>query len=359
MAVQSLPKSLNNCVDQMLLVCNEGKSEKLRKIVFETRTTNPFSSIFAILVIAFHELIVRDGKIVADLSGTKKAITNLGARIETSRTATSPDERRKNINTIKGLIGEFFVKAKIDDIYGNHATTDIDSLIRRSETELSDYELKQGLLTLSGQREINTDVIPKVARTLCAMANNGPTRTGKVVIGVTDKDVDAGRIKALDGIEPKKVGKRFVVGVVREAKVLGLSVEDYLAKWKNGIRDSGLSPALGTSVLSRIDYNAYYGVRSNCYHGATPERGFVRRRRYFLASWSPPKKLQLRKILQVWQVVSSIVPICRGALHEAEFWNWRRQGYLFLRRRGLRGRPCGRGQDEGDQFPRGSPLQCA
>ena len=57
------------CVDKMLLVCNEGKSEKLRKIVFETRTTNPFPSIFAILVIAFHELIVQDGKIVADLSG--------------------------------------------------------------------------------------------------------------------------------------------------------------------------------------------------------------------------------------------------------------------------------------------------
>ena len=237
------------CVDKILLVCSEGKSDKLRDIVFERKTTNAFPSIFAILLIAFHELIVKEGKIVADLSSTKKALTSLVARIETSRKATSPDERRKNIDTIKGLIGPSFEKAKSDDIYGNHATTDIDSIIRRSEIELSDYEVKQGLLTLSEQREINTEVITKVARTLCAMANNGPTRTGKVIIGVTDNESDAGRVKGLDGIEPKKVGKRFVVGIVREAKVLGLSLENYLAMWKNGIRDAGLSTALGTSVL--------------------------------------------------------------------------------------------------------------
>jgi Protein of unknown function DUF262/Putative DNA-binding domain len=248
------------CVDKILLVCNEGKSEKLRDIVFERKTTNAFPSIFAILIIAFHELIVKEGETVADLSSTKKAITNLAARIETSRKATSPDERRKNIDTVKGLIGPFFDKAKSDDIYGNHATTDIESVIRRSEIELSDYELKQGLLTLSDPREIDPGVVAKVVRTLCAMANNGPNRTGKVVIGVTDKGSDVGRVKALDGIEAKKVGKRFVVGVVREAKVLGLSVEDYFAKWKNGIKNSGLSPALGSSVLSNIDYNSYYGL---------------------------------------------------------------------------------------------------
>ena len=51
-------------------------------------------------------------------------------------------------------------------------------------------------------------------------------------------------MKQLDGFEPKKVGKRFVVGVVREAKVLKLSVEDYYTKWKEAVKKSPLSPCL-------------------------------------------------------------------------------------------------------------------
>ncbi|WP_454733269.1 MULTISPECIES: AlbA family DNA-binding domain-containing protein [Cupriavidus] len=145
-------------------------------------------------------------------------------------------------------------------IYGNHATVDIESAIRRSEIELSDYELKQGMLMLGNDRKIDDALIDKVLKTLSAIANNGPQRAGKVLIGVTDKNADATRVKQLDGIEPKKVGKRYIVGVVREAKVLGLSVEDYYTKWKEAIKNSPLSPVLRDSILSHIDYNSFYGL---------------------------------------------------------------------------------------------------
>ncbi|NJK53319.1 MAG: hypothetical protein HC936_11825, partial [Leptolyngbyaceae cyanobacterium SU_3_3] len=79
--------------------------------------------------------------------------------------------------------------------------------IRRSEIELPDYELKQGLLSLSDQRGLDPQLIDKVIRTIAAIANNGTNRIGKVIIGVTDKDADADRIKNLDGVEPKKIGK--------------------------------------------------------------------------------------------------------------------------------------------------------
>ncbi len=113
---------------------------------------------------------------------------------------------------------------------------------------------------LSQDRKIDNALIEKVLKTLCAIANNGPQRAGKVLIGVTDKDADAERVKQLDGVEPKKVGKRFVVGVVREAKVLKLSVEDYYTTWKEAVKKSPLSPALRDSVLSHIDYNSFYGL---------------------------------------------------------------------------------------------------
>ena len=154
-----------------------------------------------------------------------------------------------------------FVKADTTKlIYGSHAIVDIESTIRRSEIELSDYELKQGMLTLNGDRKIETALIEKVLKTLCAIANNGPQRAGKVLIGVTDKDADAKRIKELDGVEPKKVGRRYVVGVVREAKIIGISIETYYTKWKDAVKNSPLSAGLRDSILSHIDYNSFYGL---------------------------------------------------------------------------------------------------
>ncbi|NJK53318.1 MAG: hypothetical protein HC936_11820 [Leptolyngbyaceae cyanobacterium SU_3_3] len=53
---------------------------------------------------------------------------------------------------------------------------------------------------------------------------------------------------------------RFVVGVIREAKVLGLSVENYFSKWKDAIKNSEMSLSLKNSILSNMDFNSFYGL---------------------------------------------------------------------------------------------------
>lgn len=249
------------CVDEILRVCVATKAEKLRDIVFARKTSNAFPSVFATILIAFHELIVGGKSKICDYEGIKKALTGLSDRVGTGQKSTSSEERRKNIDTIKGLISSYFVPSDIKkEIYGNHTTVDIDSAIRRSEIELSQYELKQGLLTLSDNRQVDDDIIQKVVRTICAIANNGSGRAGEVIIGVTDKDADAERISKLDDVEPRRVGKRLVVGVAREARYLDISVESYYAKWKDGIKKSSLSDALKNSVLSSIDFNSFFGL---------------------------------------------------------------------------------------------------
>jgi hypothetical protein len=250
------------CVDEILKICQgDGTREKLRNIIFANKTTNAFPSIFATLVIALHEVIVQGSKRATDYAGIKKALTDIDKRLETSKKSTTPDERRINVNVVKSLIEDFYVPAKIsEEIYGNHSTTDIDATIRRSEIELSDYELKQGLLPLGLSRAVDQQLIDKVLNTICAIANNGPNKTGKVLIGVTDKDADATRVAELDGIAPRRIGKRHVVGVLREAKVLGLSTEDYFAIWKNAVKNSGLSSPLKETVLSNMDFNSYYAL---------------------------------------------------------------------------------------------------
>lgn len=254
-------EEFNFCIDGLKSVASATTEEKLRDIVFKRRSTNPFPAVFAALHIAFHELLVTDGMAISDYTGVKSSLENLSERIEIGRGAGSPNERRKNIDTIKGLIKKHFVKSKATDhIYGKHSTVDIEGIIRRSEIELANYELKQGMLSLSNDRKIDKDVLEKIINTICAIANNGPNNYGSIIIGVTDKDQDADRISKLDAIAPKKIGKRHIVGIIREAAVLGVSVEEYFTDWKNSIKNSELSQHLKDSVLSNIDYHSFYGL---------------------------------------------------------------------------------------------------
>lgn len=248
------------CVDQVKAICDSGSPKKLRNIIFIKPSTNPFPSVFAIIMVALHESLIGDEKRIADFPGVQGALAGIYGRIDTSRKSTSPDERRKNIDTIKGLIAKYLVATKHADIYGSQTSTDIDVALRRSEIELPHYELKQGLLRLQGARDIDQNVVEKVLKTICAIANNGKDRTGSILIGVTDKGADADRVAKLDGIQPRKVGRRFVVGVRREAQILGDSTEAYFARWKLAVRNSDLSDPLKGAVLSSMDYNDYFGL---------------------------------------------------------------------------------------------------
>ncbi|VUD48370.1 hypothetical protein TDB9533_01220 [Thalassocella blandensis] len=249
------------CIDELEKVSQAGEHEKLRDILFKKASTNPFPAVYAALHIAFHELFVSQKLIISDYVGVKKALENVVDRLNQGRGASSPEDRRKNINTIKGVVSQSFIKAKnTSHIYGSHSILDIDEVIRRSEAELPNYELKQGMLTLQeDNRSIDKELVRKVITTLCGISNIGPNSSGKLVIGVADKDADASRITKLDEVKTKKVGRRHVVGIAREAKVLGKTVEQYLAYWKNEISKSELSEPLKSCVLTNFDYHDYFG----------------------------------------------------------------------------------------------------
>lgn len=247
------------CIDEIRKVCSEDGTRKLRSIIFSRKNTNPFPAAFAVLFVAFHELLIGENKKIANYGAVKSAIENLDKRIQTSRASTASSERRKNVDTIKALIQSNFVDSEPRDIYGDHTATDIDAIIHRSEIEGPHYELKQGMLRLNGSREIDPAVMKRVIHTICAIANNGKNRTGTILIGVADKDADARKIRQLDGVDARKVGRRFVVGVRREAQTLGESPERYFARWKEAIRSSGLSRPLKDGVLASLTHSDYFG----------------------------------------------------------------------------------------------------
>ena len=258
--VERIISEIKFCIEQVIIVCATEPCKKLRDIVFTERNTNGFPSLFSVILVAFHELIVKRKKKIANFLGLKTALTHVDKNINAARNSTRPDERQRNVNLLIGVMQPHFVDGDLSkQIYDNHSVSDIEEAIRRSEIELGNYELKQGIVSLSDKREIDQQALCKILATATAIANNGAGRSGKILIGVTDKAADADRIKKVDGIDAKTIANRQVVGVNREAKVLGKTIENYHGYIRDAIKNSGISDPLRTSILSSIDYNNFYG----------------------------------------------------------------------------------------------------
>jgi predicted HTH transcriptional regulator len=128
------------------------------------------------------------------------------------------------------------------------------------EIEAPHYELKQGIRRLEADKQVDTKMLDKIVEATCAIANNGPRRSGVLILGVADTEADKNRVEELYGISARAVGRKFVVGVRREAEVLGDSVEEYFRRIKTAIQNSELSDPLKAEVLASISFNDYYGM---------------------------------------------------------------------------------------------------
>lgn len=255
-------KEFLHCIDEVKKICESEGFIKLRELIFVKKNTNPFPSVFSLLITALHELIFKDILKIGSYSSLRSSLQHIAEKISSDRSSGLSENRRKHINLIKGAIRDNFIENKSPDpIYKEHSTLDIEGLVRRSEAELAFYELKQGVLTLSDERNVDPDIYNKVIRTICAMANNGKSNgiAGKIVIGIADKKSDAERIEKLDGVSKHAIGNRFIVGVAREINIMGITPEKYLHQWANKIRESKLSEPLKSQVLSSMDYNEFYG----------------------------------------------------------------------------------------------------
>ncbi len=80
------------------------------------------------------------------------------------------------------------------------------------------------------------------------------------MLGVADKGVDKDRVEQLYDISARAVGRKFVVGVRREADALGESMEAYFVRIKTTIENSDLSEPLKAAVLAGMSFNDYFGL---------------------------------------------------------------------------------------------------
>ena len=237
----------------------------LRRTIHPEAGSNPIKTGFYSIFIAFFELCVSELKSPTDSTKIMAALSNLQSRLSVAAGQIRTEPRRQNINMTKGLIQPFFEEREpaVAQI-GLGLALRFENTLRRSRVETAAFECKQGLLNLSGTRDLNTNLADRIVETICGIANTGPDYSGALFIGVADKTTDKERIEALDHITSVDVGQRYVVGVDREATILGIDLETYKNRIVQKISYSRLTNPLKSEILSTIDCISYRGLSVVC-----------------------------------------------------------------------------------------------
>ncbi len=234
----------------------------LRKTIMGKRSSaSSIKASFYALFMAFYELVIKESKSPADSKKILKALQGAHKDLKVQTKHITTEQRRNNINKIKGLIQDYFVKKEPKQIlHGHGLEMDLENSFNRSKIETPHYEFKQGFLKLDHSRSFDKKLVKKLAETACGMANIGPDRESYIHIGVADRKEHADKIKKLDSINPKKINGFQVVGIDREAKIQKKTLEKYVESFVSEFKKIKLSDHLKFSILKNMDTIKYHGL---------------------------------------------------------------------------------------------------
>jgi hypothetical protein len=233
----------------------------LRKRVNPQAGGNPIRTPFYAVFMAFFRLIIRESKHPTDANAILTALVDLASKLETASHHAKASDRRTNINVTTGLVQQYFAHSEPPLLHhGPGLALDFENALRRSKIETPRYEFKQGVHDLSPQRARNVELAGHLAEIACSIANIAPHADGFIYIGVADDQKDADRVAQLDGVVPIRIGGTYIVGIDREAKLSGQSVEEYVRMLVAELRKTNLSEPLKTDMLAAVDTVLYRGL---------------------------------------------------------------------------------------------------
>jgi len=234
---------------------------KFKVILNPNAGPNPVKEPFYTFFMASYGLMVKEKKEPFDEIKIFDALRDLASKIKSASHYIKSDDRKKNIGVCKGLIQDYFKSAgKIERSPGT-LSLDFETYLRRSRVEAPHYDFKQGLYSLDEKnRKFSDDMLEKIFENMAALANLGKDKEGYLFIGVTDKEEDTEKVKKLDKSEKvPTLGKFGVVGLEREAKLKGCSLDDYISSIVSKIHESALPQWLITQVNTEITPITYRG----------------------------------------------------------------------------------------------------
>lgn len=216
---------------------------------------------FQALFLTMFDLLIKKEMKIRDYKGLFNKLHNISnstMKIAAGGGAWSAIDKKDLIAANSAVLKEFFEETGENDPMLYPYSTEIETLLRQSQTENTQYDFKQGIYNLqTGER--NDELVNKIFKTLSCMGNSGKMAKGYVLIGVADNKKDADIIKEKYGDEYIKVGNFYITGINGEVKMYCNSDYDsYFAYFRNAIQqlpmDDHYKRQIGAKIRM-VNYN--------------------------------------------------------------------------------------------------------
>ena len=235
--------------------------KKLKSLLNQKARGNPIKGDFYAVFMAFYELMILQNKEPHLYEDIVKSLENVHESLKQGAKTTTSHDREMNIKKCLGLIQDYFKKS--DDLFRNtgSAALDFQNYLHRSKVEAADFDFKQGLYPLTKDERKFSDKIfeKKIIHNIAALANLGKNREGYLFIGVTDTESDTKRVEKLDNLtNVPRVNGFGVVGLEREAKLKGVSLDEYISHIVEKIGASKLPDWLKTKLTKTVTPITYH-----------------------------------------------------------------------------------------------------
>nr|WP_288627131.1 DUF262 domain-containing protein [uncultured Roseburia sp.] len=247
--------------------------ESFRKIVGADNSISDISLQFQIVFMAIHRLIVKEGRNVYDVNQiTCKLKANGKALV--SGDLRSANRISASVDMIYGLIENAFQNGEKEDPAVDDWSMKCVNILNKSRTEQVLYDFKIGFVEYN-ESKFNPKTLEKVLKTLTAINNVGPRKTGYVLVGIGDSEDDAKKYCQLYGGAYILEGDFPIVGIEHDAKALKLNIDRYCHNIKEYIKNSQAIPeAYRKHLLINMRTPMLYGkqliIFKTCYTEPVP-----------------------------------------------------------------------------------------
>lgn len=216
---------------------------------------------FQILFLSLYDLLVKKEKKISDYDKLYNALDGIASKtLNISGGGGWWNQQEKNdlVASTSAILAPYFVdRNETDPMYYSY-TTELETLLKQSYTENSQYDFKQGIHNLStGER--NYRLVRKMFKTLTSMANTGKGAVGYILIGVADKFEDAEEIIKVYNVDYVKVGSFYITGINGEVSRFYDNYDAYFATIKNALVEMPIPEHYKRQIGTKLRMVNYHG----------------------------------------------------------------------------------------------------
>lgn len=216
---------------------------------------------FQVLFLTLFELLIRQEKRISDYKELFNALNGIGTRIihiSGGGGWWTQQEKTDLIAATTGVLAPYFVDRGEGDPMLYSYANELETLLKQSSTENTQYDFKQGIHNLDDGKR-NNALIRKIFKTLTAMANAGKNATGYVLLGVADKFEDAEKIRRFYGKDYIRVGDFYVTGINGEVEKHYQTYDSYILTIRDALKNMPIQDHYKRQIGAKMRHINYHG----------------------------------------------------------------------------------------------------